>query len=227
MRKYLIIAGALVVAAVIAGPVSAAASSAVPDTKTMALRLSDLPAGFALDEHSYADNTQVAKESKVQPLADFVRRGPITGNEATFSREGITGILQIESSSSTYKTTKVGGPPTDQLVIRLAAGQSLDTARARRDRRASTSASCGCSPTGRTSSSSRSATRSRPSQAISDRLAARGDVVSVEPDEMMQPLAGADGSLLVGPVGLSRPGLGASTATTFPPPGTSPPGRRE
>jgi hypothetical protein len=71
----------------------------------MVLKLSDLPAGFALDKGYYTDNARAAKESETA-LADFTRWGRIAGYEADFSREALTGILKVTSAASTYKTAK-------------------------------------------------------------------------------------------------------------------------
>ena len=80
-----------------------------------------------------------------------------------------------------------GGQPTDQLVIRLAPGRSLDTAGLAatagvdlRQLRMLSDGSYVLKLSGRHSAEA--------VQAITDKLAARGDVASVEPDEMMQPL---------------------------------------
>ena len=59
--------------------------------------------------------------------------------------------------------------------------------RARRDRRRRPEAAARSSPTARTSSSSAAAIRPTAVQAITDKLAARGDVASAEPDAMMEP----------------------------------------
>jgi hypothetical protein len=72
----------------------------------MVLRLSDLPAGFALEQGHYADNARAAKESSTQTLADFTRWGRVIGYEADFSRDGTIGILFLSTGASTYTTVK-------------------------------------------------------------------------------------------------------------------------
>ncbi|MGZ8688375.1 MAG: hypothetical protein ACXWZP_08095 [Gaiellaceae bacterium] len=94
---------------VLAGLLVAASSAAVPDTKRMVLRLSDLPARFALEQGHYADNARAAKESSTQTLADFTRWGRVIGYEADFSRDGTTGILFLSTGASTYTTVKGAG----------------------------------------------------------------------------------------------------------------------
>ena len=95
----------LVTTVLLTGAFASASPASTPDTKAMVLKLSDLPAGFVLDKGHYADNARAAKESETA-LADFTRWGRITGYEADFSREALTGILKVTSASSTYKTAK-------------------------------------------------------------------------------------------------------------------------
>ena len=92
-----ILAVAALAALVATGPTSATPAQQ-PDTKQMVLRLADLPAGFSLTKGYYADNARAAKESDNVSLADYTRWGRITGYEADFSRDGLTGILTGPSS---------------------------------------------------------------------------------------------------------------------------------
>ena len=89
---------ALASVALLAGLSASAALAAPPDTKQMVLRLADVPAGFSLAKGYYADNARAAKESDNVSLADYTRWGRITGYEADFSRDGLTGILTGPSS---------------------------------------------------------------------------------------------------------------------------------
>jgi hypothetical protein len=89
---------ALASVALLAGLSASAALAAPPDTKQMVLRLVDVPAGFSLAKGYYADNARAAKESDNVSLADYTRWGRITGYEADFSRDGLTGILTGPSS---------------------------------------------------------------------------------------------------------------------------------
>jgi hypothetical protein len=98
--------GVVLLVLALAGTLVSASSAAAPDTKKMVLTLADLPAGFSLDKGYYASNARAAKESANTPLAQFIRWGRINGYEADFSRSSSSGILQITSRTSTYKTAK-------------------------------------------------------------------------------------------------------------------------
>jgi hypothetical protein len=94
----------LLVIGAAAGAATVTLAAATVDTKQMVLRLQDAPAGFERTRGRYVSNKQAAAESSVPK--DFAKLGRITGYEATFEKSGLTGLLQIQSASSTYKTSK-------------------------------------------------------------------------------------------------------------------------
>ena len=69
----------------------------------MVLRLPDAPTGFELTAHRYVSNAQAAAEDK-GVKKDYKALGRLTGYEVTFQRSGVTGLLEVSSSASTYKT---------------------------------------------------------------------------------------------------------------------------
>ncbi len=111
---------------VLAGLLVSTSSAATTDPKKMVLTLADLPAGFALAKGYYADNARAAKESKNQTVADFTRWGRTNGYEADFKRSAITGILEIDSSASTYKTAKGAADSTHDSYAAGEKPQLLD-----------------------------------------------------------------------------------------------------
>ena len=83
---------------------SSSANAPVPDTKPMALALSDLPVGFAVTEAHYVDNKRASKERSV-PLSTYVTWGRVTGYEASFDNgKGPTKFMEIESGIGWYRT---------------------------------------------------------------------------------------------------------------------------
>ena len=113
------------------------------------------------------------------------------------------------SSPSHLRWAAAGGPaaqpPTDQIVVRLAPGASLDAS--------ALDATAGIELKQLRRLVDGSYVLKLPKrhgrdavQAITDKLAARGDVVSAEPDALLQPLVGPE-----------RPALGASSGTCSPP----------
>jgi hypothetical protein len=101
--------GALL-ALLLVGGLTASATAArteAPDTKTMVLALSDLPAGFSQEAGYYADNARIAAESSSVSPADYARWGRLSGYEARFTRVGNGGFVRIESVVSTYRS--IGG----------------------------------------------------------------------------------------------------------------------
>jgi hypothetical protein len=84
----------------------------------MVLRLQDAPAGFERTKGRYVSNKQAAAETQVPK--DYVKLGRITGYEAEFHKGGLVGLLQITSSSSTYKTARGAH---DSLLISAAAAE--------------------------------------------------------------------------------------------------------
>jgi hypothetical protein len=85
----------------------------------MVLQFSDLPSGFAQDFSRHVNATQARKQSGGRLAAGYQ-----TGWEAQYSRQAITGIIQISSLASVYATA-------------LAAHNSLlqSYARAKRERK--------------------------------------------------------------------------------------------
>ena len=80
------------------------ANAPVPDTKPMALALSDLPAGFAVTEAHYVDNKRASRESSV-PLSTYVTWGRVTGYEASFNNgKGPEKFMEIASGINSYRT---------------------------------------------------------------------------------------------------------------------------
>jgi hypothetical protein len=109
-----------------AGAATAAFAATAPDTKQMVLRLQDAPAGFERTKGRYVSNKQAAAETQVPK--DYVKLGRITGYEAEFQKGGLVGLLQITSSSSTYKTAR----GAHDSLLGSAAGAEKATPRFRR-----------------------------------------------------------------------------------------------
>jgi len=116
----------LIVIGVTAVAATAAFAATTPDTKQMVLRLQDAPTGFERTRGRYVSNKQAAAETQVPK--DFAKLGRITGYQAEFGKGGLVGLLQISSSSSTYKTARGAH---DSLLI-SAAGAEKATPRFRR-----------------------------------------------------------------------------------------------
>jgi hypothetical protein len=116
----------LLAVAVIALGTTAASGASAPDTKRMVLRLQDAPAGFEQTLGRYVSNKQAAVGSQVKK--DYAKLGRITGYEATFEKSGLTGLLQINSSSSIYKTAR----GAHDSLLASAAGAEKATPRFRR-----------------------------------------------------------------------------------------------
>jgi hypothetical protein len=98
-----------VVVALAVVAVCASAATAVDRqdaTRAMVLQLGDLPAGFGVDERRQVDNATAAREAEYEDLADFKRWGRLSGYEATFTREGLTDLLQVVSAASMYRTVR-------------------------------------------------------------------------------------------------------------------------
>ena len=115
-----------------------------------------------------------------------------------FARRSLTLLLVLSAALLVVAPALAGGkpgggpaaaPPTDQIVIRMASGKSLDTT--------SLDSTAGIDLTQLRQRADGTYVLKLPKRhdadavkAITDKLAARGDVVSVEPDAMMEPLAG-------------------------------------
>jgi len=122
MRRLALL-GALGVCALVA---SGAPAASAPDTKQMVLRLQDAPAGFERTRGRYVSNKQAAAETQLPK--DYTKLGRITGYEAEFKKGGLIGLLQITSSSSTYKTAR----GAHDSLLGSAAGAEKATPRFRR-----------------------------------------------------------------------------------------------
>jgi hypothetical protein len=86
---------------------TAAASSTAANPRLMVLRLTDLPAGFAANGGHYSGNVRAAKDSNgAASVAAFLRWGRITGYDNSFTRTALLGLIQVESSASTYKSVR-------------------------------------------------------------------------------------------------------------------------
>jgi hypothetical protein len=116
----------LIAIGVTAVAATAAFAATAPDTKQMVLRLQDAPAGFERTNGRYVSNKQAAAETQVPK--DYVKLGRITGYEAEFQKGGLVGLLQITSSSSTYKTAR----GAHDSLLGSAAGAEKATPRFRR-----------------------------------------------------------------------------------------------
>jgi hypothetical protein len=116
----------LIAIGVTAVAATAAFAATAPDTKQMVLRLQDAPAGFERTKGRYVSNKQAAAETQVPK--DYVKLGRITGYEAEFQKGGLVGLLQITSSSSTYKTAR----GAHDSLLGSAAGAEKATPRFRR-----------------------------------------------------------------------------------------------
>jgi hypothetical protein len=79
-RTVFVRSAVIVLAAALAGT----ANGARPDTKTMVLRLSDLPPATRLADTGYSNNSRAAKDSPALTLGDFARWGRIMGYAAEF-----------------------------------------------------------------------------------------------------------------------------------------------
>jgi hypothetical protein len=79
---------------------TAAASAATPGPSRMVLKFSDLPSGFAQDFSHHVSASRARKEN-----GGYLAPGYQTGWEAQYSRQAITGIIQISSQASVYLTT--------------------------------------------------------------------------------------------------------------------------
>lgn len=78
---------------------TAAATGATPAPSKMILQFSDLPSGFAQDFSHHVSATQARKEN-----GGFLSPGFQTSWEAQYSRQAITGIIQISALVSVYTT---------------------------------------------------------------------------------------------------------------------------
>ena len=94
----LVAMGALALAA------SGAPAATSPDTKQMVLRLQDVSTGFERTKGRYVSNKQAAAETQV--TKDFAKLGRIIGYEATFEKDEVVGLTEMETASSTYKTAR-------------------------------------------------------------------------------------------------------------------------
>jgi hypothetical protein len=78
---------------------TAAAAGATPAPSRMILQFSDLPSGFAQDFSHHVSATQARKEN-----GGWLSPGFQAGWEAQYSRQAITGIIQISSRAGVYAT---------------------------------------------------------------------------------------------------------------------------
>lgn len=84
-------------------PVSGVLAGApLPDTKQMVLRLADMPTGFAPESGHYVSNAQ--QTASTTPHRNFEKLGRITGYSARYTKDGIVGLLQIESEANVYRS---------------------------------------------------------------------------------------------------------------------------
>jgi hypothetical protein len=98
---------AAVVAALAAAAAPAAGAGtqpapAGPDTRTMVLRLSDLPQGFGRAEGVYVTNSDL---DKLSGNKDYEKLGRLGGYRATYRRFGIAGILGVDAFASIYRSS--------------------------------------------------------------------------------------------------------------------------
>jgi hypothetical protein len=95
-RKILI----LVACAALIAPAAAVGltSTAGPDTRTMVLARSDMPAGFGRDSANYLKNAALARDGV------YKKSGRVIGYEADFSRGGLLTMASVLSVASLYKS---------------------------------------------------------------------------------------------------------------------------
>lgn len=96
---------ALLATAVLVPSAASAAPAARPDTKLMVLRLSDMPTGFGRESGHYVSNAQQA--ATTTPRRDFEKLGRIIGYSASYTKDGIVGLLQIESEANLYRSASL------------------------------------------------------------------------------------------------------------------------
>jgi hypothetical protein len=73
-----------------------------PDTRTMVIRLADLPTGFGVDQGAYVSNAQLAKDGDTRK--DYVKLGRLTGYNVTYKRAGFVGVLVLDAFASIYRS---------------------------------------------------------------------------------------------------------------------------
>jgi hypothetical protein len=78
--------------------------SSKPDTKVMVLQLRDLPTGFGLEKGHYVSNAEANRQATTKK--DYARLGRITGYDAEYTKRGIAGLIQVDSTASLYKTAR-------------------------------------------------------------------------------------------------------------------------
>jgi hypothetical protein len=95
---------ASVVAVLLTSSSKASAPAAAPAPNVLVLQADDLPAGFTLEQGATVSNAQ-AKAKKGSVAKDYTRLGRISGYDATYTREVASGLFEVESSISVYKTS--------------------------------------------------------------------------------------------------------------------------
>ena len=94
------------------------------DTKSMVLRLRDLPPRFALESSGYRTNATLQREEKAEPRKDYRALGRISGYAASFEKHGLVGLAHVDSTASTYKTTRGAQRSWSQSVAQVKNGAS-------------------------------------------------------------------------------------------------------
>lgn len=79
-----------------------AASASGPPAKTMVLSLRDLPPGYDLTGGQYVSNAEL--KGKNPAWKDYRKLGRITGYNASYTTLGVTGVTEIDTFASLYKT---------------------------------------------------------------------------------------------------------------------------
>jgi hypothetical protein len=92
-------AGLLALVALLA---AGAAGAATLDPRPMTLRLTDVPAGFARTKAHYVSNVQAARNDRTGK--SFAKLGRLNGYDADYKRSAVTGLVEIDSTASTYRT---------------------------------------------------------------------------------------------------------------------------
>jgi hypothetical protein len=88
------------------------------DAKVMVLQLSDLPAGFGLQDGAYISNAQLMKRTSTRK--DFRGLGRLTGYDVTYAKRGVAGVLGVDAFASIYRSEKGAH---DSFLVSMAGAQ--------------------------------------------------------------------------------------------------------
>ena len=105
-RFELGLGGVALVASVVAALVTSGSSGRAPeslDAAVLVLQVTDLPAGFRLERGEFVSNAAAAAKKGSVPK-DYQRLGRLTGYDATYTRQSPSGLFEVETSASIYRT---------------------------------------------------------------------------------------------------------------------------